>query len=85
MHITFSSAMLRSIDDNVQEARARGSIINVYRVAETIRRKHIDDNVALEDIIELLVKKATENLTVEFNKSDLHGLHHTHSALETSF
>ena len=70
MQISFSPAMLKSIENHVQEARGRGAILDVYRIAEFIRVKHIADNVALEDIIEKIVLAAGSNLPVEFNLPD---------------
>ena len=67
MQIFFSPEMLKSIDSQVQEARGRGVILNIYRVAEIIRVKHIDDNIALEDIIEKIVLIAGSNFPIEFN------------------
>jgi hypothetical protein len=70
MQISFSQAMLKSIESHIQEARGRGAILDVYRIAEIIRVKHIDDNVALEDIVEKIVLNAGSNLPVEFNLPD---------------
>ncbi len=67
MQILFSQAMLESIESHIQEARRTGAILDVYRIAEIIRVRHIDDNVALEDIIEKIVLHAGTNLPVEFN------------------
>jgi hypothetical protein len=67
MQISFSQAMLKSIESHIQEARGEGTILDVYRIAEIIRVKHIDDNVALEDIIEKIVLNSGSNLPVEFN------------------
>ncbi len=70
MQISFSQAMLESIESLIQEARGRGAILDVYRIAEIIRVKHIDDNVALEDIVEKIVLNAGPNLPVEFSLPD---------------
>ena len=67
MQISLSPEMLKSIEGHIQEARRTGAILDVYRIAEIIRVKHIDDNVALEDIIEKIVLHAGTNLPVEFN------------------
>ena len=67
MQVSFSRAMLRSINNHIQEARAQGAVLDVYRTAETIRLAHIADNVALEDIIGKIVMNAGGNLPVEFN------------------
>jgi hypothetical protein len=68
MHVIFSSAMLRSIENRISEARAKGGILDVYKTAETIRLANIDDNVAREDIIEKIVLLAGSNIPLEFNK-----------------
>jgi len=66
MHISLSPEMLKSIESHVQQARGSGVILDVYRAAETIRVKHIADNIALEDIIEKIVSIAGANLPMEF-------------------
>lgn len=70
MQISFSQAMLKSIESHIHEARGRGAILDVYRIAEIIRVEHLDDNVALEDIVEKIVLNAGSNLPVEFNLPD---------------
>jgi hypothetical protein len=66
MQISFSQQMLKSIDGHIRQARGRGIVLDVYRIAEIVRVEHIDDNVALEDIIEKIVLNAGSNLPMEF-------------------
>ncbi len=66
MQISFSQEMLRSIDRYIREARGKGVVLDVYKIAEVVRVEHIDDNVALEDIIEKIVLNAGSNLPMEF-------------------
>ena len=70
MQISFSPAMLKSIENHIQEARDEGAILDVYRIAEIVRVKHVAENVALEDIVEKIVMAAGSNLPVEFNLPD---------------
>lgn len=46
------------------------TFIDVYKIAEVIRLKHLDENVAREDIIEELVLRAGLNTILEFNTPD---------------
>ncbi len=71
MEILLSPAMLASIDKQVPKMRkACTSILDVYNTAEGIRVKHINENVAREDIIEEIVLRAGLNVTLGLNSSE---------------
>jgi hypothetical protein len=70
MNIHFSAGMMKSIFNHIEEARGKHKILDVYKVAEIIRLKHIDDNVALEDIIEKIVLNAGSSLPIEFKRQE---------------
>jgi hypothetical protein len=69
MNILLSSGMMKSIFQHIEKARGKREILDVYKAAEMIRLEHIDDNVALEDIIEKIVLNAGSSLPIEFKKS----------------
>jgi hypothetical protein len=55
--------VMRSLSDKMQAeisgvlnaATASGGVVRIYAEAERIRRNHLPDNVALEDIVEALM------------------------------
>jgi hypothetical protein len=69
MNILISPGMLKSIFSHIEKARGKHEILDVYKAAEMIRLEHIDDNVALEDIIEKIVLNAGSSLPIEFKRS----------------
>ena len=71
MNILLSSGMMKSIFNHIEKARGKREILDVYKAAEMIRLEHIDDNVALEDIIEKIVLNAGSSLPIEFKKQQL--------------
>ncbi len=71
MNILLSSGMMKSIFNHIEKARGKREILDVYRAAEMIRLEHIDDNVALEDIIEKIVLNAGSSLPIEFKRQKL--------------
>jgi len=59
--------LLNDILETARGAAQSGSIINIRSVAEQVRQRHEDENVALEDIVEALMQQAQWlNLSVEF-------------------
>lgn len=71
MNIILSSGMMKSIFQQIEKARGKREILDVYKAAEMIRLEHIDDNVALEDIIEKIVLNAGSSLPIEFKRQKL--------------
>lgn len=71
MKITLSHDMLSSIAQAVQKTRDCGAVLEVERVADDIRRQHIDDNVALEDVIEALVSLAGSAMPIKFGADSI--------------
>ena len=72
MNILLSPGILKSIFDHIEKARGKREILDVYKAAEIIRLEHINDNVALEDIIEKIVLGAGSSLPIEFRKPKNH-------------
>jgi len=67
MRRPLSPGLLNDILEAAQGAAQSGSIINIRSVAEQVRQRHEDENVALEDIVEALMQQAQWlNLSVEF-------------------
>ena len=67
MRRPLSSGLLNNILETARGAAQSGSIINIRSVAEQVRQRHEDENVALEDIVEALMQQAQWlNLSVEF-------------------
>lgn len=71
MNILLSSGMMKSIFSHIEKARGKREILDVYKAAEMIRLEHIDDNVALEDIIEKIVLNAGSSFPIEFKRQKL--------------
>lgn len=69
MDIQLSSGMMKSIFNQIKKARRKCEILDVYKAAEIIRLEHIDDNAALEDIIEKIVLNAGSSLPIEFKRA----------------
>jgi hypothetical protein len=65
MKISISPSMQKTILNHVQAVREEGSVLDVHKAAEAIRLLHIEDNVALEDIVEALVLTAGSNVPIE--------------------
>ena len=70
MEIQFSPGMMKSIFTHIEKARGKHEILDVYKAAEMIRLEHLDDNVALEDIIEKIVLNAGSSLPIEFKSPE---------------
>lgn len=71
MNIVLSSGMMKSIFSHIEKARGKREILDVYKAAEIICLEHIDDNVALEDIIEKIVLNAGSSFPIEFKRQQL--------------
>lgn len=55
MQINLSANMRNTIAEEILKAQQDGGILDVEKTAERIRLKHIEDNVALEDIAAALM------------------------------
>jgi hypothetical protein len=64
MRSNSSIPIIESIAEAVERAKTRREVIDVYQVAESIRTKHQNENVALEDIIADLVVTAGPNVPI---------------------
>ena len=56
--IVLSRKMRTAISAVVATAAEHGQLVQVYAEAEKIRRANIEDNVALEEIVEALINKS---------------------------
>lgn len=67
MRRPFSATLLNDVLSTVQSAADSGIIINISSLAEQVRRRHAEENVALEDIVQALMQQAQWlNLSIEF-------------------
>lgn len=68
MRRSFSASLLNDVLTTVQDAAAHGPIMNISSLAEEIRSRNEDENVALEDIVQALMQQAQWlNLSIEFD------------------
>lgn len=61
-----STALQKSIETHLLEARKRGVILDIYRTAEAIQLENPAENVALEDIMEQIIHRSGTNFAIEF-------------------
>jgi len=66
MERSFSEAMLRSIESQIEHCHEGRGILDVYKAAETVRRENLPDNVAHEDIVKHFVSNVGTRCTIEF-------------------
>jgi hypothetical protein len=55
MFVNLSPAMRQDIIQAIRTATASHRIVQISQLADEVRRRHLDENVALEDIEEMLV------------------------------
>lgn len=68
MQRTLPPALRRDIAALVQSARAERGIINISELAERLRLRHERENIALEDIAELVLQQAQQfGTAIEFD------------------
>ena len=70
MSFPITPTIERAAAEAIKSNEADGRVLNVYRVAQNIQDEHPSENVALEDIVGLIVMKAG-GLTIglEFDSS----------------
>jgi hypothetical protein len=70
MEVRFSARMLDDMTRTLHSAVKKG-IVNIPRLAEEIRKRHEDENIALEDVTKKLLAKAQLfNAAMEFDSTD---------------
>lgn len=52
-----SQKVLAQIDDSVKAAADAGTLVRVYFEAERIRQANLHENLALEDIVEEIIRR----------------------------
>jgi hypothetical protein len=65
MNIRFSDALLRDVKHVLDETERRGETLQAYQEAARIQARNPADNVALEDIVDALIRGAGRILAVE--------------------
>ncbi|MGD9913637.1 MAG: hypothetical protein AB7S80_06105 [Rhizobiaceae bacterium] len=64
----FSDVLLRDVAASLESALGRSGIVNIASLAEEIRVRNADENVAVEDIAHELMRRAqTHNAIMEFD------------------
>ena len=61
-----SPELLKRIEAHILEARKQKNVMNIYRTAEAIQLENPSANVALEDIMEQIIRNSGSNFAVEF-------------------
>ncbi len=65
MNIRLSDSMLRDLKHTLDETERRGDTLQAYREAARIQARNPLDNVALEDIVDALIRGSGRILAVE--------------------
>ena len=65
MNIHFSDALLRDLQHVLDDTERRGETLHAYSEAAGIQARNPQDNVALEDIVDALIRGASRVLAVE--------------------
>jgi hypothetical protein len=72
MNRVYSSAFQDDLLKTVQSAIASNGILNISVVAEEIRKRNEAENIALEDVEQMVLEVATNlRVAVEFNDAEL--------------
>ncbi len=60
-----SDAMMRSINECRDQARATGAVIDVYQLASAMTAAHPEDNIALEDVMNYLIANGGSGVALQ--------------------
>ena len=72
MKVLFSSRLMDDLTQTVQSALSKHGIVNIPQLAEEIRKRNEDENVALEDIAaQLMVQAQVFSAAMEFDSPAL--------------
>lgn len=72
MEIRFSQQLISDLADAVKTALITHGIVNIPQLAETIRKRHEAENIALEDITALVMAQAQKfSAVMEFDHPSL--------------
>lgn len=58
MVLRFSAALTEDLVSSLEAALVRNGIVNIPLLAEEIRQRNADENIALEDIVHALMQRA---------------------------
>ncbi|WNJ90767.1 hypothetical protein [Bosea sp. 685] len=73
MLIQLSSSIQDDIKETVRFSLSQSLVLDVFATAESIRRKHEDQNVALEDIANMVARAAAQcGCALEFGDREAH-------------
>ncbi len=65
MNIRFSESLIRDMKQVLDETERRGDTLHAYDEAAGIQARNPQDNVALEDIVDALIRGAGRILAIE--------------------
>ena len=68
----FSQKVQAEIDATVKSAAEAGRLVRVYFEAERIRRANIQENLALEDVLEEIMRRAADGPGYEADAREAH-------------
>jgi uncharacterized protein with von Willebrand factor type A (vWA) domain len=72
MKISISQQLMDDLVQSVSEALATRGIVNIPQLAESIRKRYEGENIALEDIAELVMAQAQRfSAAMEFDRPAL--------------
>lgn len=72
MLVRFSDPMRRDIEATIRARIGETRVLDVYAVAGEVQNRFVDENVALEDIVTLVAKLATQSgCALELRSSDM--------------
>ena len=66
--VALSKTLLNSIESHLLQVSRKDGVLDIYRCAQAIQVENPTDNVALEDIMEYIVKSSS-NFALEFTWS----------------
>ncbi len=66
MRIILSEQMQESIFQLVSHPRLRNEVLEVYEAAMALQKMHLQDNVALEDIVDGILRQVRGNTAIWF-------------------
>ncbi|AOO79796.1 hypothetical protein [Bosea vaviloviae] len=73
MLIQLSTSIQDDIKETVRSSASQSLVLDVFATAESIRRKHEDQNVALEDIANMVARAAAQyGCALEFGDRGAH-------------
>ncbi len=70
MKIEIPKMMLIAVYDALESAERSKNPLRLYKEAEAVRKAHLKENIALEDIVESFVDNASPAICMEIDVAD---------------